>query len=143
MGFVFKKPTMRRYHKSVYFPKNLPSMVLDFFNEFDRVCFTHHAEEQLSVDKRGTIPKPTKLDIMNPSNRLVEIYEILDEVNAPSGVLQKIVVRVGFLSDIYDFTYVISREGVIVTAWINDKGDEHRLENSVDQYYAPTEYQEW
>ena len=129
-----KKTKFNRYHAGVYFPDNFAEMVLEFINSFTgEVDLTNHAAEQLFEDKRGTIPLPTNEELLDPSNKIVEFYERRDR----TGRIQKAVFRISNLHENLDYTYVVARDGVIVTAWANDKGDNHRLTNSLKEYVQP------
>jgi hypothetical protein len=101
------------------------------------IGFTNHAETARFSDKRGEIPRITRLDLFNPNNTLVEFYEILSKDGKPTTRIQKLVIRVHHLSDKFDYTYVLAREGYVVSTWANDKGDEHRLTHSEETYYHP------
>ena len=134
MGTNRKKAKFNRYHCEVYFPENFPQMVLEFINTFKGdVDLTTHAAEQMYEDKRGQIPLPTNDELLNPGNKIIEIYERLDK----PGRIQKAVFRIGHLNENYDYSYVVARDGVIVTAWTNDKGDNHRLTNALNEYIQP------
>lgn len=128
---------LRRYHFKLYMPDYVGQMLLDFFTQIKFVDITKHAAEELSKDKRGTIPLPSKDEMFDSRNQLIEIYERLDEKNKPLKIAQKIVVRIGFLNDNYDYVYVLAREGYVVSAWAVDKGDDHRLTGSAHLYYIP------
>ena len=139
---------LRRYHKDVYFPRNLAEMLREFVGQFRATEPskdpepTHHAAEQLLEDRKAhkyneTVPLPTRLEMFDPSNTLVEFYEVLDASNEPTGRIQKALIRVHNLHENLDFTYVVAREGFIVSAWANDKGDDHRLTESATEYYSP------
>lgn len=126
-----KKQGFNRYHSDIYFPENYAQMVIEFIETFKGdVDLTNHAAEQLFEDKRGLIPLPTNEELLEDSNKIIEFYERKDKL----GRIQKAVFRVGHLSEDYDYTYVVARGGVIVTAWANDKGDNHRLTNSLNEY---------
>ncbi len=128
------KYKFNRFHNEVYFPPNYASMVLEFVNSFKgEVDVTFHAAEQLLEDKRGEIPLPTNIELLDPSNLLIEFYERLDR----PGRIQKAVIRINNLSEKFDYSYVVARDGVIVTAWTNDKGDNHRLTDSLMEYVQP------
>lgn len=130
---------LNKYHSSVYFPENFPDMILEFIDTFkDDIDLTNHAAEQMYEDKRGRIPLPTQAELLDPSNKVFEFHERQDRL----GRIQKAHFRVGHLSEDYDYTYVVARDGVIVTAWCNDKGDNHRLTESYDQYYCPEDLKE-
>jgi len=135
------KKNLRRYHHKIYFPENdkLLLMVAEFFQQLPKVDVTHHGIEQLFEDKRGLIPLPSKKELMQPENTLVEIYEILDAQGNPTGKMQKALIRVYNLNEKYDYAYVIAREGFIISGWALDKGDEHRLTKSMYNYYCPEE----
>ena len=135
------KPSVKnfvRYHYEVSWPKNVGEMCLSFFEEFkrlDKVQTTFHSANQLMDERNGTIPLPTLADLLHPQNTLVEIYEILDDNNSPSGVIQKVLVRAHHLDECKDYSYVISRDGFLVSAWTNSKTDIHRLINR-DLYWS-------
>lgn len=125
-----------RYHHSVYFPEDYASMVLEFVNSFKGdVDLTSHAAEQMydKNDHRGPIPLPTNEELLEYSNKLVEFYERQDR----TGRIQKALIRVGGLSEKYDYSYIVARDGVIITAWANDKEDTHRLTQSLKEYVQP------
>lgn len=131
-----RKYELKKYHSAVYFPENFPDMVLEFIGSFKGdIDLTHHAAEQMYEDKRGRIPLPTKEELLNNGNRIFEYHERTDR----PGRIQKAHFRVGHLNENYDYTYVVARDGVIVTAWANDKGDYHRLTESKEVYVQPPE----
>lgn len=133
---------LRRYHYKVFFPENTPHMVVDFFSQFTSIQTTYHAAEQLIVDKRTIIPLPSKEDLLTPTNTLVEFYEILDEAGNRTGKIQKALIRTSTMDDEFDFSYVISREGFMISAWATDKDDIHRLTESANYYWCPEELRE-
>lgn len=128
---------LRRYHYKIYFPENLGEMLKEFFEAVPFVDVTDHGARELEKDKRGIIPLPSKDEFFDPHNKLVEVYERLDRHGDPEGLAQKIVVRIPILNEKYDYTYVLAREGFIVTAWAVDKGDNHRLTESLKKYFIP------
>lgn len=129
---------MRRYHYQVYFPEQLGQMCIEFISQMNNdPGATIHAADQMLCDKRGIIPLPTKAELFHPENTLVELYELLDENNNPSGTIQKMVIRIHNMNDDVDYSYVIARENFIVSCWANDKNDNHRLTESEEQYYQP------
>lgn len=143
----FKK-NLRRYHKDRFFPKNLGEMLSEFVFQFranESVKDpepTIHAAEELMEDKKAAhygrqIPLPTRDEIFCENNTLIEFYEILDQKMNPSGKIQKAVIRVHNLHPKLDYTYVVAREGYIVSAWANKKNDYHRLTESDKKYYVP------
>lgn len=139
---------LRRYHKDIFFPKELGNMLGEFISQF-RIEETskdpeptYHAAEELLEDKKaqnhgGQIPLPTREELFNNNNTLVEFYEVLDRESKPLGKIQKAVIRIHNLHSKLDYTYVVAREGFVVSAWANDKNDKHRLTESKDAYYAP------
>lgn len=135
---MFKK-RMRRYHHKVYFSDSIGTMTKEFIEQLGEkeIGYTKHAENERLSDKRGVIPRATREILFNPSNTLVELYEILTTDGQPSKKIQKLVIRVHFMSEHCDYTYVVAREGFVVSNWANDKGDEHRLTHSDDIYYTP------
>lgn len=129
---------LRRYHNKIYFPDNTAVMCLEFFGQIKDVDVTYHAAEQLMEDRRGIIPLPSREELLHSSNTLVEFYEVMDEYNQPTGVCQKMLIRVHNLSEDFDYSYVLAREGFIVSAWANDKNDDHRLDSRASRdYYRP------
>lgn len=133
------KNHMRRYHHQIYFGENVGYMTKEFIEQLGKkeIGYTNHARKERFRDKRGVIPEATRDILFDPSNTLVEFYEILNKNNKPTMQIQKLVIRVHNLSDTVDYTYVIAREGFIISNWANDKGDEHRLTHSENIYYAP------
>lgn len=135
------KQDFNRYHHDIYFPEDFPNMVVEFIESFKgEVDLTTHAAEQLydKKDPRGPIPLPTNEELLDNRSRIVEFYERINHL----GRIQKIVIRIGHLNEKYDYTYVVARDGVIVTAWANSKTDAHRLTKSLDEYYCPEEMRE-
>jgi hypothetical protein len=126
---------MRRYHYKVYFPNNTVLMCLEFFKQIKDIGLTYHAGHQMLDDPRGVIPMPEKIDLMNDANILVEFYELLDPCGKPLGIMQKALIRVKHLSETRDFSYLVAREGYVISAWANDKNDEHRLTNKKNDYF--------
>jgi hypothetical protein len=133
----FPPKNLRRYHYRIWFPQDVGYMAADFFQQFDEVNLTNHAAEQLLIDKRGIIKLPTKEMLLHPTNTLVEFYEVLDRHDEPQSIMQKAVIRVHNLDDKHDYSYVISREGYMISAWATDKSDHHRLTESAHLYWCP------
>lgn len=131
----YAKINSRRYHYQIFFPENLSSMVMKFFQSFDKIQYTNHALSEMKNDKHGNIPLISLEDALNPENILVECYEPQDS-SGTKGYLQKVLLRIGHLSDKYDYSYILSREGFIISAWSNRKNDLHRLTNQ-NNYYKP------
>lgn len=131
------KIPLRRYHHTIHFPENVGMMCVEFFSQLNDVDVTFHAAEQMMEDRRGIIPLPSKLEIMHPTNTLVEVYETMNEFGQPLGRIQKMLIRVHNLSEEYDYSFVLAREGYIVSAWANDKNDTHRLTGARNDYYQP------
>lgn len=124
------KKKFNRYHDSIYFPENFSEMIMEFIQTLsNEIDLTNHAAEALYEDKRGNIPLPTKKELLD-TNKIVEFYERTDRL----GRIQKAVFRVSHLSEKYDYTYVVARGGVVVTAWANDKNDNHRLTHALNEY---------
>lgn len=129
---------LRRYHNKIYFPENTALMCLEFFGQINDVDVTYHAAEQLMEDRRGIIPLPSREELLHPTNTLVEMYELCNDQSEPQGKIQKMLIRVHNLSEEYDYSYVLAREGFIVSAWANDKNDDHRLDSkAAREYYKP------
>jgi hypothetical protein len=85
---------------------------------------------------------PEKVDLMNDANILVEFYELLDSSGKPLGIMQKALIRVKHLSDTRDYSYLVAREGYVISAWANDKDDEHRLTNMKNGYFEPSKQEQ-
>lgn len=132
-----KAQELRRYHHKIHFPSNVADMCLEFLTQIKRIGVTHHAVAQMREDKRGEIPSPSRDDLLHPSNTVVEFYEIVNRSGNPTGKIQKMVIRCHHLNERFDYTYVLAREGFIVSSWANDKGDDHRLTSKRTMYYDP------
>lgn len=129
---------LRCYHNKIHFPENVGEMCAEFIGQIKDVDVTFHAAEQLMEDRRGIIPLPSREEIFHPGNTLVEVYEQINESGVPLNRIQKMLIRVHNLSESFDYSYVLAREGYIVSAWANDKNDEHRLDSkSSGRYYRP------
>ena len=111
-------------------------MCLDFFQNFERVQTTFHSANQLMDERNGSIPLPSRADLLNPNNTLVEIYELTDKYDNPAKVMQKALIRVHHLDEVKDFSYVIARDGFLISAWANAKTDIHKLTASRDVYFS-------
>ncbi|MNK39737.1 hypothetical protein D3C87_583570 [compost metagenome] len=110
-------------------------MCLEFFENFETVQTTFHSANQLMDERNGMIPLPSRADLLHPSNTLVELYETIDKYDMPSGILQKVLIRVHHLDTNKDYAYVVARDGFLISAWANDKNDIHRLERR-DVYFS-------
>lgn len=132
---------LRRYHYKVYLPENIGEMVAEFISAIGakEIGQTNHASDERKIDKRGKIPPVTNAQLFHKDNILVECYELLTHNGRRMNKLQKIVIRIQNLSDKYDYSFVVAREGFIVTNWINDKGDDHRLTKTTNYYSPPTQ----
>lgn len=137
------RQNLRRYHNKIFFPDNSAEMCLEFFGQISDIDVTYHAAEQLMEDRRGIIPLPTRGELLHHSNTLVEFYEQVNEFGHPLGKIQKMLIRVHHLHEDYDYSYILAREGFIVSAWANDKSDDHRLTSKAARdYYRPADYSE-
>lgn len=132
------KPNLRRYHHKIWLPDNTGFMCMDFFTQIKEVDVTYHAADQLLEDRRGIIPLPSRAELLHNTNTLVEVYERLDANDNPTGIIQKMLLRVHNLHPAYDYCYVLAREGFIVSTWANDKGDDHRIDKD-HVYWRPKE----
>lgn len=128
--------SLLRYHHKIWLPNNISELLIEFFDQLGTVDLTTHASQELLNDKRGLIPLPTKEELMLAGNTLVEAYE------TDKGYLQKAVIRISELSPTYDYTYVVAREGFVVSAWANSKTDQHRLTKGFNKFYCPEELKE-
>lgn len=136
------KYNLRRYHYKLWFPEYYQEMIRDFFEDIVVIQPTIHGLTELNKDKRGKIPVPTKYDLVDNRNTLIEIYERLDNNNNPIRIAQKLVIRITHLNSKYDYTYVVAKKGFIVSAWAVDKEDNHRLTHSAKSYYIPEDLKE-
>lgn len=130
-----KQQEFIRYHYQVMLPTYVGEMCLNFFENFEKVQTTYHSANQLIEEYKASIPLPTRADLMHPGNTLVELYEIVDKWGYPSKVMQKAVIRTHHLDSNRDFSYVVARDGFLISAWANAKTDIHRL-LSRDVYYS-------
>lgn len=130
------KKQLRRYHRRVWLPDYARAMIIEFKQQLPFVDLTAHAAKEMAKDKGGMIPLPTKEELFDRDNELIEIFEIIRE-NAPTKIAQKLVLRAKKLNNLYDYSYVIAREGYIVTSWATHKNDNHRLTKSLYEYYVP------
>lgn len=133
---MHKAKELRRYHRRVWLPNYARSMIGEFIKQLPFVDLTAHAAKEMAKDKGGMIPLPTKHELFDRDNELIEIFEIL-KAGEPTGIAQKLVLRAKKLNTLYDYSYVIAREGFIVTSWATHKNDNHRLKKSLYEYYVP------
>jgi hypothetical protein len=111
-------------------PDFVGDMCLEFFSNFETVETTFHSGNQLMEEtKGGVIPLPTRADLMAPTNILVELYEQLNALGNGNRIMQKALIRVHHLNSEFDYSYVVARDGYIVSAWANAKTDIHRLKS--------------
>jgi len=129
------KPNFIRYHYDIGLPTYVGHMCLEFFGNFEKVQTTFHSANQLMDEHKGAIPLPSRADLLHPRNTLVEIYELVDKYDMPSKIMQKALIRVHHLDEEKDFSYVIARDGFLISAWANAKTDIHRLINR-DVYFS-------
>jgi hypothetical protein len=118
-----------RYHYELGFPYYVGEMCLEFFESFKEIRMTYHSANQLIEEYKASIPLPTRADLLHPNNILVELYEITDKWDKPTKVIQKALIRTRHLDDKRDFSYVVARDGFLISAWANAKTDIHRLIN--------------
>lgn len=123
--------SLLRYHHKIWLPNNINELMAEFFTQLEHVDLTTHAAKELLEDKRGLIPLPSKIELQGSANILIEAYQRSD------GTLQKVVLRIPTLSPTYDYTYVIAREGFVVSAWANSKSDNHRLVKGFEKFWCP------
>ena len=136
-----KKMQLRRYHYQIWFPDNTNKMTENFFEQFSDIDITYHAAEQLIEDRHGIIPLPSKSEMMNNENTLIEFYEILND-NKRTNILQKALIRIHNLDPKLDYSYVLAREGYVVSAWSQRKNDVQKLTKSLYEYYCPPDLKE-
>lgn len=129
------KQTLIRYHYDVGLPNYVGEMCLEFFGNFDKVQTTFHSANQLIDERNGFIPLPSRADLLHPKNTLVELYEQVDMRNKPAQIMQKALIRVHHLNEQKDYSYVIARDGFLISAWANAKTDIHKLINR-DVYFS-------
>jgi len=112
-------------------------MLDEFLLQLPHVDLTTHASEELLQDKRGVIPLPSKEELAQQGNLLVEAYQ-----RESNDILQKVVIRTKNLNPTYDYTYVVAREGFVVSAWANSKSDTHRVVKGFNKFWMPQELKE-
>ncbi len=128
---------LQRFHHKIWLPNNINELVVEFFDQLSNVDLTTHAAKELLEDKRGVIPLPSKIELTQAGNLLIEAY-----VWESKAYLQKAAIRIPSLSTVYDYTYVVAREGFVVSAWANSKTDNHRLLKGFEKFYCPEELRE-
>lgn len=124
---------LRRYHTKMKMPENLGEMILDFFSGFDKLVLTNHARNEMVNDTYGVIPIPTIKDIHGAS--LIEVYEILNDDKTRTHKIAKILVRNSRMHKKIDYSYVISHDGAVISAWANEKIDVHWLKKRTRKKY--------
>lgn len=118
--------SVAKYHYSIHFPKDIEHLLSEFLQDLNSLALSYHATNQCISDRRGVIPFPSLLDLFGDNdNTIIEVCMFSNKRS-----IQKLVVRVKTLSEKYDYSYVVSYDGCIVSAWCNDKTDEHRLNKS-------------
>lgn len=125
------------YHYQIHFPKHLGDMVLDFFNNFEVVKSSIHCKNQLMDDRNMVMKVPTKDDLMNPRNTLVEVQEFVDSTGVGTKRMRRGLIRCHHMNPYWDCCYIVGADGYIITGWSNAKDDIHRLK-SKHVYYSNT-----
>lgn len=127
---------MRRYHYTIYFPNNIGKMIREFIGQIYFINLTDHAMYEMKNDENTQVPHPTVEQMFNSSNKVVEVYENLTDNGERTNIIQKMLIKITNLHYDYDFIYVLSREGYIVTAWASHKSDMRKIKRK-EFYYSP------
>ena len=108
-------------------------MTLEFFDQLPFVHLTNHSINEIRNDRNGIIPIPSMSQLTSSSSFLIEFYSPI--VNGEvENKIQKLLIRVKDLSDTLDYSYIIAREGFIVSTWSNKKSDIHKLKNTQNYF---------
>lgn len=119
-----------RYHKDIGFPENYIQTIINFFLGFDDTRLTFHSISEMADDKLTIIGMPHKTNLIDLDTELIEIYTDGDEFS-------KVLLRNKSMSNDYDFLYVIANDGAVVSAWANEKDDDHNTLGK-DIYFSKT-----
>ena len=109
-----------RHHYQVYFEENFREDLKAFLNSINAVSYSHHAKLQTIQDRYGIIPVIKKDSL--PSGTPIEYYRI-------DGILWKVVFKFTNFNSAFDYSYTIAKDGTVVTAWANEKSDNHSTLN--------------
>ena len=102
-----------KYHKDVFFPKNWEKLVNGMLHHIYNLKYSHHASEE-ATDRK--VPTVNKRDL-----NAKEVFEIVTDL---TGKLLKVGFRIQNL-DKKDVIAVISKEGLVITTWLNSRNDSH------------------
>jgi len=115
---------MRRWHINFCLPCNFLRMVDSYLKNLPNIVRpTYHAAAEMLEDPFGPIPVPYKTDLVE--GKLIEIYE--------NEVINRGVIRVKHMGP-RDYTFVVEKSGLLITAWSNNKNDNHVIDEK--QYYG-------
>jgi hypothetical protein len=105
-----------RYRASEGLPEGIVPKLRSFMAALPQdLDLSYHAADEILADPLGMIPVPTAADLRDPENRLIEVYQ------DAAGSLTKLVIRRTHLRPGVSYTYVVGRDGTLVTAWANPR----------------------
>ncbi len=118
-----------RYHKDVGFPDSYTDYVISFFRNFENVSLTIHSISEMADDKNTIIHMPVRADFTDVGAEVIELY-------VEDDCVEKMLIRTTSMSDKYDYSFVLSNDGALVSSWSNNKDDHHTLERSENVYFS-------
>lgn len=116
-----------RYHTSFGFPDGVLDELHDTVNSIQSLELSVHSIMAMLGDKKSIIPVPNVDVLLETENNLMEVY-------VDNGKIEKFLIRVKTMDDEFDYTYVITKDGMIVTCWTNDKNDVPTLNKRSTSY---------
>jgi hypothetical protein len=104
-----------RYHRAVGFPEGAEETLVRFLSGFNSVRYSTHAKYETIRDSRGVIPVVKKFEL-----RAEQCFELV--------AVGELIVKAAFQvpGESYNYTYVVSSEGLVLTVWANAKDDTHQ-----------------
>lgn len=115
-----------KFHKQVGFEEGALREIQSILDGIKEVGYTNHAKQKVveiaqSYYYGNTIITPLKKNLL----KLDDIFEYTRE----NGQIKKFAVQINNLSDRFNFAYSVSREGSVITCWVNAKADSHATLN--------------
>lgn len=104
------------YHREVYFEPNASDRIAEFISRLPVLTYSRHAKLQTVRDRYGLIPVLKVSDL-----KASDAFEYLLDGTA----IDRVVFRIEYFSGRFAYSYSVSRDGVVVTCWANEKSDGH------------------
>lgn len=118
---------IERYHTSFGFPNGVLDALHEVVNNINELYLSVHSIVSMLGDKKSIVPVPNVEVLLEPENNLMEVY-------VDDGKIEKFLIRVKTIDAEFDYTYVITKDGMIVTCWANDKEDVPTLNKRSTSY---------